>query len=409
MVKRFIIIGSIIFAAFHLKAQEPDTTFKKNNFNKTEIDLIYKQYIQDGNNSAVTGGIGTEKLLVYAPAVVFKKTFNQKKTVVVKAGADVISSASTDNIDFNVSSASILDTRTHVNFNYAQQLKNKNITVSGGTGLSIESDYTSLPINFGLNIIGKNQMRTFSFNLFAFFDDLRWGRLDPDFKRPVTLIYPEELRYKEWFDIHNRYSYNFKFGFTQIINKKNLLGVYPEVIYQHGLLSTPFHRVFFNDGDLRVENLPRQRLKGSLGLKLNSFVAGRFILKNEIDLYADDFGVLGIALANETAIKLNSIYSIAPFIRIYFQQEADYFAPYQQHSIEQPFYTSDYDLSSFNTYKVGINLRYAPFKYVGKKMAFNEIHLRYAFMHRTNNLQAHIISLFISTSFEKKIQPTRNP
>ena len=402
MVKRFIIIGAFIFAAFHLKAQEPDSIFKKTNLNRTEIDFIYSQYIQDGNNSAVTGGIGTEKLSVYAPGIVFKKIFNQKKTVTLKAGADVISSASTDNIDFNVSSASVLDTRTHVNFNYAQQLKNENVIVSGGTGFSIESDYTSLPFNFGVAINGKNQMRTYSFNLFAFIDDLRWGRLDPDYLRPVTLIYPAELRYKDWFDIHNRYSYNFKFGFTQIINKKNLLGIYPEIIYQHGLLSTPFHRVFFNNGDLKVENLPRQRLKGSLGLKLNSFVAGRLIMKNELDLYADDFGILGFAVANETAIKFNSVLSIAPFVRLYFQQEAKYFAPYKEHVTDQTFYTSDFDLASFNTYKVGINFRYAPFKYSGKKMALNEIQLRYAFMYRTNNLKANIISLFINTSFDSK-------
>ena len=246
MIKRHIIIGVLVFAAFHLRAQEPDSVFEKTTLNKTEIDILYSHYVQDGNNSPVTGGIGTEKLTVYAPAVALKLTSKRKSTFVLKAGADVISSASTDNIDFNISSASSLDTRSHISINYAQALKNENIIVSGGTGFSIESDYTSLPFNAGISITSKNQMRTYSFNLFAFFDDLRWGRLDPEYRRPVTLIYPVELRYKEWFDIHNRYSYNFKFGFTQVINKRNLLGVYPEVIYQHGLLSTPFHRVFFS-------------------------------------------------------------------------------------------------------------------------------------------------------------------
>jgi hypothetical protein len=208
------------------------------------------------------------------------------------------------------------------------------------------------------------------------------------------------LRYKKWFDIYNRHSYNLKFGFTQVINKRNILGVYPEFIYQKGLLSTPFHRVYFNNGDLKVENLPQQRRKGILGFKLNSFIGGRTILKNELDFYADDFGILGFAIANETAVKLNRIISIAPFFRVYFQKGTKYFAPYRVHSIEQDFYTSDYDLSSFNTYKAGINFRYAPFKYSGKKLAFNELQLRYSFMYRTNNLRAHIISFFINTSFD---------
>ena len=399
MVKRYIIIGALVFSAFYLKAQEPDTVFSKETLNKSEIDFIYNHYIQDGNNSAITGGIGTERLIVYGPSIVYKNFFKERNTFVLKAGADVISSASTDNIDFNVSSASSLDSRTYANLNFGQQLKNKNLVLSGGTGFSIESDYFSLPINLGLVYTGKNEMQTYSLNVSTFFDDLRWGRLDPEFKKPVGLIYPEELRYKDWFDIHNRYSYNLKLGFTQVINKRNLLGIYPEFAYQHGLLSTPFHRVYFSNGDLKVENLPTKRLKGSLGLKLNTFLGGRTILKNEMDFFADDFGIIGFSVANETAFKLNSLVSMAPFFRLYFQKGTKYFAPFQEHSIEQVFYTSDYDLASFNTYKAGINFRYAPFKYKGKKLAFNELQLRYSFMYRTNVLRSHIISLFIRTSF----------
>ena len=409
MIKRYIIIGALLFSAYHLKAQEPDSVSKKTTLNKTEVDFVYNHYIQNGNNSAITGGIGTEKLTVFGPSIAYKKIFQGKKTIFIKGGADIISSASTDNIDFNVSSASSVDTRSYININYAQQVNDKNLVISGGSGFSIESDYFSLPLRFGVSFPGKNPMRSYSFNLFTFFDDLRWGRLDSDYRKPVRLIYPVELRYKNWFDIHNRYSYNFKFAFTQVINKKNILGVFPEIVYQHGLLSTPFHRVYFNDGDLKVENLPMQRLKGSLGIKLNSFLGGRTILKNELDFYGDTFGLIGFSIANETAIKLNTTISLAPFFRIYFQKASKYFAPYREHSIEQEFYTSDYDLSSFNTYKIGINFRYAPYKYSIEKLALNELQLRYSFMYRTNNLRAHIISLFINTSFYKEPPPPLIP
>ena len=409
MIKRYVIIGALVFSAFHLRAQEPDSAFKKTVLNKTEVDILYNHYIQDGHNSAITGGVGTEKLIVYGPSVAYKKIFKERKSIFVKAGADIISSASTDNIDFNVSSASSLDTRAYANINYSQQVKDKSLVYSGGSGISIESDYLSLPLRFGVSFTGKNQMRTYAFNLFAFFDDLRWGRLDPEYQKPVTLIYPEELRYKDWFDIHNRYSYNFKFAFTQILNKKNILGLFPEIVYQHGLLSTPFHRVYFDNGDLKVENLPMQRFKGSLGLKLNSFLGGRTILRNELDFYGDTYGIFGFSIANETAFKLNSTVSLAPFFRIYFQKASKHFAPYREHSIEQEFYTSDYDLSRFNTFKLGINFRYAPFKYAIKKLALNELQLRYSYMHRSNDLQAHIISLFIHTAFYKEPPPPINP
>ncbi len=404
MIKRYIIIGALVFSAYHLSAQEPDSIFKKTTLNKTEVDFLYSHYVQDGNNSAITGGIGTEELKVYAPSIAIKKTFRERNTIFLKGGADIISSASTDNIDFNVSSASIIDMRTYGNVNYSQQFKKKNIVIGAGSGFSIESDYFSIPVNVGIIYSGKNQMRSYSFDLQMFFDDLRWGRLNLNYLSPQYLIYPQELRYKKWFDIHNRYSYNFKFGFTQVINKRNLLGIYPEFIYQNGLLSTPFHRVYFDNDDLKVENLPRQRKKVGLGLKLNSFLGGRTILKNELDFYGDDFGILGFSIANETAIKLNSTISIAPFFRIYFQKASKYFAPYREHSIEQIFYTSDYDLSGFNTYKAGISFRYAPFKYSNKKMTINELQLRYSFLYRTNNLRAHMISLFINTSLKPKFK-----
>ena len=69
---------------------------------KTDIELLYNHYVQDGSNSAVTGGIGTEKLIVYAPAI--KVSHKSKQNIFsLNAGADIISSASTDNIDFIVS------------------------------------------------------------------------------------------------------------------------------------------------------------------------------------------------------------------------------------------------------------------------------------------------------------------
>lgn len=394
MKKKYIIFGMAAFSALSMKAQKTDTAFKKETVNKTEIEILYSHYIQDGNNSAVTGGTGTEKLTVYAPGFRLKKSGNNH-SFNIKGGVDVISSASTDNIDYVVSSASRTDFRGYANFEYTHEFKN-GMAISGGTGFSIESDYFSFPINAGLRGTNKNKMRTWSFDIQLVLDDLRYGIFSSSSSKPRSLIYPSELRYREWYDEYRRRSYNVKFGITQVINKRMIVGIYPEINYQHGLLATPFHRVYFNDNSLKPEQLPSDRFKGILGIKTNSFAGSKTILKNGLDLYIDNFGVFGIALENETAVKLNYLVTLSPSLRFYHQEASKYFAPFQQHIASEKFYTSDYDLSGFNSFKAGMGFRYAPYKKIGRRYAFNDVQLRYAYYQRSNRLKAHIISFVFS-------------
>jgi hypothetical protein len=388
MKRNFILAGTIVLLSMMAKAQKSDSVFKKENVKKTEIEFLYNHYIQDGNNSAVTGGIGTEQLTVVAPQLKLWHTYKNSTSIFAKLGVDIITSASTDNIDFVKSSASIQDARTHLDVVYARPIKN-NLSISFGAGFSIESDYFSLPLKAGLVISDKRGLRFFGIDFQSYFDDLRWGRLSPSFA-PEKLIYPVELRNKAWFNEYRRNSYNLRLSLMQVINKRNRIGVYPELSYQTGLLATPFHRVYFNDGSVRVENLPKERWKISLGLKLNTFVGGRTILKYSLDLYADSFSVRGIGVENETAIKVTATWVVAPSIRIYVQQGSAYFAAYKAHAPNEEFYASDYDLSTMTTRKVGLAVRHTPIRTIGKRK--NGLELTYSAFARSNGLEAHIIS-----------------
>ncbi len=323
MKRKFVLIGTLAFTLLKSQAQVKDSTFKRNDIKKTDIELLYNHYVQDGDNSAVTGRIGTEKLVVYSPALKINHK-SKRNTYSVIAGADIISSASTDNIDFIVSSASRRDASPYANIGYGRDFIKQRANLHLATGLSIESDYFSVPLSFGGNYITKSKMRTYFFDVQMYFDDLRWGRINEDLYKPTRLIYPSELRYKEWYNTYRRESYNFKLGLQQIINKRNILGIYPEITYQQGLLATPFHRIYYTDGSVGVENFPDQRLKAILGLRLNSFVRKRIILKNRLDLYSDNFGVRGIAIENETAIKLTPLFVLTPLVRLSLQQGSKY-------------------------------------------------------------------------------------
>lgn len=394
MKKAYVLLGTLALHLLPAQAQITTNQYEKKKVNKTDIELLYQHYLQDGEHSAVTGGEGTEELTVYAPSISINKNFNNKSILGVEIGADVITSASTDNIDFSVSSASIRDTRSHINLNYSKNILEKRLVVGVGSGLSIESDYFSIPFNFSLAYTSKNTMRSYTFAFQSFFDDLRWGRLDQDhLLQPIKLIYPEELRGTDWHDTYKRQSYNLKLGLTQIINKRNTAGIFSTISYQTGLLATPFHRIYFIDGSQAVENLPSQRIKGSLAIQQNSFLGNFTVLKNGIDFYMDSFGILSIAIDNETAFKVSPTFTLAPFGRLYLQKGTTYFAPYGEHELAETYFTSDYDLSTLQSFKLGLGFRYHPNANLAKQLFFKQCLLRYAYYQRSDGLKAHVLSL----------------
>jgi hypothetical protein len=399
--KRHFLIALLALSPLFARPQAKDSTYQKTKVDKTEVEVLYSHYLQDGNNSAVTGGVGTEKLTVFAPSIKIKNTRNLRTRYGFKGGVDLITSASTDKIDFVKTSASYFDQRIYFNFSAARRLKDHNIWLGGNAGLSAESDYTSLNLNPSVEFTQKDNMRSYAFDLQVFLDDLRWGRFDDGIHRPKKLPYAKELRGQNLYDTPFRQSYNFKFGITQVLNKRNILGIYPEIAVQHGLLATPFHRIYFADSTLTGEQLPDQRFKFALGIQENSFVGGRTILKNRADIYADDFGIVSAALETEIAFKVNSQWVISPFGRAYVQSAAKYFAPKYAHQSTETYYTSDYDLSQFFAYKLGLGVRYSPYKYLRKRLMFQEIQLRYAYYHRSTPLNAHVLTCVVNFGREK--------
>lgn len=396
MKKRYVIIGLLASSlAFGQKSQ--DGAYSKKKLLRTDVQAMFSYYIQDNNHSAVTGGIGTENLQVYAQDYSFVWSSDSIQSISLDFGADIISSASTDNIDDVFSSASRKDFRIHATAGYHRNLKNgRNIGIN--SSVSGESDYLSIGTGIATGKISDDQSQEWSVALQAFFDDLRWR--NPG--EPHILIYPEELRDQEWFDIHKRYSYNLSFSYYKTINRRMAVGFYPGVAYQHGLLSTPFHRVYFTDDSERVENLPQQRFKIPMGAQLNMFLGKMWIIRTYYRFYWDEFGITAHTLDVETPVKLSQMFTLSPFIRLYNQSGSDYFKPYARHDVSQEFYTSDYDLSKFTSYKSGLSIRYAPLGGNNHRWSFNEIELRYAWYKRSDGLRAHTVTMFVDLKGTRK-------
>jgi len=395
MKKRYLVFG-LLAASLSASAQRAgDTTYSKQRVSKTDVQVLFSYYTQQGNHSAVTGGEGTEALQVYAPDITITHQRDSLNTFRINTGVDVITSASTDKIDFVVSSASRVDARTHLSLGYSRLLKRSGIRAGIETGFSIESDYFSVPAGVSASHVNADGSREISASLQAYFDDLRWGRLDPDHYSPEKLIYPEELRYKEWFDEYRRTSYNLDLSLYQVINERMQFAIFPGLVYQKGLLSTPFHRVYFTDKSLQVERLPRERWKIPLGIQLNSFVGSRVVLRSYYRFYHDNFGVNAHTFQLEAPVKITPRLTLSPLARFYTQTAARYFRPYMAHELSESYFTSDYDLSSFNSYKAGLGARYVFLKPFLGNYSFNEIALRYAFYKRSDGLSAHMITLLL--------------
>jgi len=94
-------------------------------------------------------------------------------------------------------------------------------------------------------------------------------------------------------------------------------------------------------------------------------------------------------------VKLTPFFSITPFYRFYQQTAAKSFAPYRVHTAADAYYTSNYDLSKFNSNFFGAGFRIAPPEGIFKIQRLNSLEIRYGHYQRTTGMNSDIISLHV--------------
>lgn len=395
--KKRIITASLLAFIFgnQLKAQDTvqDTTaYKKQKLKIEEVNFISSYYSQDGNNSAVTGGLGAEKLTDIATTIdVHVSKYdkkNHKHSFVGEIGVDSYTSASSDKIDGStITSASYQDVRVYPSLNYSFENESKRFSINAGISTSFEFDYTSIGGNFGLTLLSKDKNRELSLKSMAFFDTWK-------------VILPIELRNNpsdneaRHGDSKPRTSYNFGLVLSQVINKNIQIALLTDFGYQQGLLATKFNRVFLDTGVMKSEKLPDVRTKIPVGLRANYFIGDNIVLRSFYRYYWDDWGINSHTISLEPSYKLSAFSSISIPYRFYTQTEADYFKPIYQHTAFDNLYTSDYDLSKFTSHMIGASYKLTESDngIFGVKR-INSLELRYGFYTRDNGLSSHIVTL----------------
>ena len=395
MKKLFLSVIGMYFTMLAALSQgnpKADSTYKPRKLTFEEANLVSSYYRQDGNNSAVTGGIGSEKLTDLSNSIDLKlyryDKRDRKHSFIGEFGIDHYTSASSDKIDpHTISSASHADTRFYPSLSWTMENAKKGSTIGAGLSLSTEFDYGSFGANVNFAKKTKDKSGEFSAKLQAYLDR-------------VSLIYPIELRTgtgtsgeDDDYATTPRNTFNLDLSWSQIINQRLQVMLDGEVVYQHGYLGLPFHRVYFADNTVHVENLPSSRLKIPMSIRANYFISDKFILRTWYRYYHDDWNINSNTLQLETVVKFTPFFSVTPFYRFYQQTAADHFAPYRVHTAADTYYTSNYDLSKFNSSFFGAGFRIAPPDGVFKIQHWNSLELRYGHYKKNIGMNSDIISL----------------
>jgi hypothetical protein len=388
--KRFFLTVAGMMAILQAFSQkETDSTgFSARRLKVEEINLVSSYYKQDGANSAVTGGIGTQKLTDIANIIDLKLTGYDKKfrkhSLIAELGIDHYTSASSDKIDLKAnSSASSADTRIYPSLSWTVENENKGSSFGLNASHSSESDYRSWGAGISFSQKTKDKSGELSIKAQAYLDK-------------VTMFIPIELRepsYKAGQESRN--SYSGTVSWTQIINQRLQLSVMADFVQQHGFLSLPFYRVYFNEGSVKQEKLPGSRTKIPLGLRASYFLGDKIIIRAYYRYYSDSWGIRSNTFNLELPVKIGSFFSVSPFYRYYRQTAARYFTAYGEHASSDQYYTSNYDLSAFRSHFLGAGIKLSPVKGVLGWQNFHSLELRYGHYSKNIEMSADIVSIHL--------------
>ena len=362
--KKNLILGLFMISAAIGFAQEGDstTTYKKRVLENTEVDFLASYYTQEGDNAAVSGGVGTEHLTNVTPTVVVSIPLNADDVLTIDGEVSAYTSASSSNVNpfdgsqpadpFVASSgASSSDTWTNLTGTYSHSSDDRNDIWSAKLAVSTEYDYFSLGFGGSYTKLFNEKNTEVSVNANVYLDN--WKTVYPYELRPFesggnglsNVLFRSynitgNQNYNPDFvalDKTNRNSYSVGLGFSQILSESLQGSLALDVVQQQGLLSTPFQRVYFKDVEDSfiqnfqladdIERLPDTRFKIAAGGRLNYYINETFVLRTYYRYYTDDWGIRSNTASIEVPIKVGQKFTLYPSYRYYDQTAADYFAP----------------------------------------------------------------------------------
>jgi hypothetical protein len=482
MKKYSSILFLLLFACVYSQ-ESKQTTFKKRVLESTEVDFLASYYVQDGSKSSVSGGIGSEKLTDIASNITVLMPLNDDDVLTIDAGISAYSSASSSNINpFNASGASgssnnsgasgVYDDDKRANTkatlatgpygtpwqassgasksdqlvsvmaNYSHSSDSRNFIWNADVSFSNEYDYTSTGFGGGVAALFNEKNTEINLKANLYLDQWRpiyptelheyskYGSnfLNQGYFSGVTVYNENGVTATETYlpsqfkdlALTNRNSYSASFGFSQVVTTKLQFSIFFDVLQQQGLLSTPYHRIYFADktnffigqpqyianyesttniGVFKladdIERLPNTRFKLPVGARLNYYINEYLVLRTYYRYYSDDWDITAHTASIELPIKISDKFTVFPTFRYYTQTASKYYAPYEKHLSTEQYYTSDPDLATFDTKQLGFGINYTDIFASAKIWQFGlkNIDFRFHQYNRTDRLKASIATI----------------
>ncbi|MFT5244994.1 MAG: hypothetical protein ACI8QQ_002942 [Psychroserpens sp.] len=339
------------------------------------------------------------------------------------------------------SGASASDELASVSANYVHSSDDRNTLWNADVSFSNEYDYTSIGFGGGFTKLFNQKNTEISFKANAYLDQWRpiyptelheYGVHGANFQNQgyltgVSILDQSGNRSTNYLPSaftpyvnSNRNSYSASIAFSQILTKKIQLSVFMDLLKQEGLLATPYQRVYFADkanyyigqsqyipvyetaanvGVYQLaddkERLPSSRFKVPIGARLNFYINEYVVARTYYRYYEDDWGIKAHTASIELPIKISSKFTAYPLYRYYTQTASNYFAAYEQHLSTEKYYTSDYDLSKFDSNQYGLGFTYTDIFTQAKIfiLGLKSIDLRLNHYERSDGLSANIASM----------------
>ncbi|SDD77521.1 Protein of unknown function [Mucilaginibacter pineti] len=387
-------------------AAQDTNAYRPRRLRVDEVNFVSSYYKQDGNHSAVTGGIGTEKVTDIANGIDLKlvwfgNTLN-KNTLSVGLGFDHHTSASAAYVS-QTGASNTGGSRVYPSLDWTVENTKKGTSFGIGSYYSGEYNYQSLGADLHFSAKTTNRMGEFGVKVQGYFDQVKLiypSEFIPQSTTTVTTVTTASGNSstsqgggKAKIPSSPRNTYSASFSYSQIVTSRLQIMFLADVVTQHGFLSLPFHRVYFSNGKDTIERLPSSRFKLPLGFRANYFLGDNVILRSYYRYYTDNWGTKSNTANLEIAYKVTPFFSISPFYRYYTQTAAKYFAPYEQNSASQTYFTSNYEYAKFNSQFFGAGIRLAPPKGVLGWQSLHEVEIRYGHYKQDTGLSSDVVSL----------------
>ena len=301
--KKIILILTVLFAINSFAQQDSTLVYKKRVLETTEVDFLTSYYYQDGDNAAVTGGIGTEELTDFTPTIVVSMPLNDDDVLTIDAGISTYTSASSSNLDpfdssggdddddddddddidgvsgataqvgspwIESSGASRQDTWGSVNVDFSHSSDDRNNIWNANVSFATEYDYTSIGFGGGFNKLFNEKNTEIGIHAKVYLD--AWspkypteldtylevnGDLNAGFFEDINILNENGEIGGNWSPVEGfelikdkgRNTYSVSFSFSQILSKNAQFSLFFDVVKQQGWLANPMQRVYFADVD----------------------------------------------------------------------------------------------------------------------------------------------------------------